>query len=496
MKIFKIHPAIGIARVGNSPEWFIGPETADEPTPPRSGYKDAECRIKKQAARFRVFQYGVGRPTEISLEDYEIKWNVSLANLRNSGYPVSPIAETIVGPNQSAIFDKVTFSTASISLGSIRTDSDGRLLILGGDGSAYPLPDGSWTDGLADGIVVAWVRYKGKVRGGAKWQKAVSSRVVVARPRFAPPVWEMISAYDVMVACFEKNAWSMGLPATPSFRKHVYPILKAGLDNGYLGRDFHQHTTFSDDKMAILATQGPATDSLRKAIFQRLKVPPGLNVDPPPDPQVANMPKLDDAPTLPLHQYVYMQKWASNNFVPDWDEPSEPMALTPPELDRGPLTYACGAPLSPGIELGVLAFDFESFQSPFRYNSPLRAVNGVKAGTLTKSLRVPWHADFPCTRYWPAYGPRFVTSKLEAQPHEWLLEAANDLPGLIEHWWRHGFVVRDAGKLVEVRRCPPSGKVKPPKKKPKSLGPFGPVQRPVDPPGPGPIQRKIKSRSR
>jgi hypothetical protein len=42
----KIHPAIGIARVGNSPdEWFVGPETADMPAVPPGGDKDAQCRV-------------------------------------------------------------------------------------------------------------------------------------------------------------------------------------------------------------------------------------------------------------------------------------------------------------------------------------------------------------------------------------------------------------------------------------------------------------------
>ena len=51
-----IHPAIGIARVGNSPdEYYFGPEV-DEPAPP-DGYKDAGGAIKRQAARFRVYGY-------------------------------------------------------------------------------------------------------------------------------------------------------------------------------------------------------------------------------------------------------------------------------------------------------------------------------------------------------------------------------------------------------------------------------------------------------
>ena len=46
-----IHPGIGIARVGNSPDaYFIGPETNVAPVPD-DGYKDAAGAIKRQAAR-------------------------------------------------------------------------------------------------------------------------------------------------------------------------------------------------------------------------------------------------------------------------------------------------------------------------------------------------------------------------------------------------------------------------------------------------------------
>ena len=48
-----IHPAMGIARVGNSPdEWFLGPETPGPHPLPPGGFKDATGRIKPQAARF------------------------------------------------------------------------------------------------------------------------------------------------------------------------------------------------------------------------------------------------------------------------------------------------------------------------------------------------------------------------------------------------------------------------------------------------------------
>jgi hypothetical protein len=78
---YKIHPGIGIARLGNSDtEFYIAPETPAgmpqecEPNGnPRVGldgltpvlvstFRDAEGRIKRQAARFQVFVYDEESP--------------------------------------------------------------------------------------------------------------------------------------------------------------------------------------------------------------------------------------------------------------------------------------------------------------------------------------------------------------------------------------------------------------------------------------------------
>ena len=51
-----IYPAIGIARVGNSPDdYFIGPEIAGIHASDSHDFRDDKGRIKRQAARFRVF---------------------------------------------------------------------------------------------------------------------------------------------------------------------------------------------------------------------------------------------------------------------------------------------------------------------------------------------------------------------------------------------------------------------------------------------------------
>src|SRR5687767_10159119 len=84
-----IHPAIGIARVGNSPrDWFLGPEAPGPHPVPSGGFKDGAGRIKRQAARFRL--YGLDRYGEVVAEvtaaDADIRWSVHLANTKAAWY--------------------------------------------------------------------------------------------------------------------------------------------------------------------------------------------------------------------------------------------------------------------------------------------------------------------------------------------------------------------------------------------------------------------------
>src|SRR4051812_41499897 len=101
---FKIHPAIGIARLGDADadDFFIGPELAGLPAqgePPGSSvppYKarsgSGPARIKPQAARFRVWEYRriAGKWTAVKavrLGDADvvrIDWEVHLANRKAS----------------------------------------------------------------------------------------------------------------------------------------------------------------------------------------------------------------------------------------------------------------------------------------------------------------------------------------------------------------------------------------------------------------------------
>src|SRR6266704_1945621 len=114
IETLKIHPAIGIARLGNSPTgFFIGPEKPGVHARPRGGYKDAQGRIKRQAARFRLFGYDKkGKLVkEITAKDGSVTWTAHLANTKASWKrfvglnPNSPLRNASVTDRNSLVID-------------------------------------------------------------------------------------------------------------------------------------------------------------------------------------------------------------------------------------------------------------------------------------------------------------------------------------------------------------------------------------------------------
>ncbi|HMI93996.1 MAG TPA: LodA/GoxA family CTQ-dependent oxidase [Polyangiales bacterium] len=87
----EIHPAIGIARVGNSPDYFIGPERPFERPNPSGGFKDDNCRVKRQAARFRVWST-LGFVLEEDGEYVEVDRCVRAAPPRITEVAIDPLA--------------------------------------------------------------------------------------------------------------------------------------------------------------------------------------------------------------------------------------------------------------------------------------------------------------------------------------------------------------------------------------------------------------------
>src|ERR1700687_1948275 len=93
MSKWRLHPAIGVARVGDSDQFFIGPESPGVPgnwdpdTLKFKPFKDSQGKVMRQAARFRIFQFDdAGNALkELTLADgVKIEWRVHVANRKAS----------------------------------------------------------------------------------------------------------------------------------------------------------------------------------------------------------------------------------------------------------------------------------------------------------------------------------------------------------------------------------------------------------------------------
>lgn len=96
--IYRIHPALGVARVGNAPDsYYLEPGqqgglpteyTADGDEQPVTQFKDAG-QVRRQAARFRIYREVAGQPpVELTLGKglKSVQWTVHLANKKAAWY--------------------------------------------------------------------------------------------------------------------------------------------------------------------------------------------------------------------------------------------------------------------------------------------------------------------------------------------------------------------------------------------------------------------------
>ncbi len=486
----KIFPPIGIARLGNSStDFFIGPEIPGVRTPPAGGYKDAHCHIKRQAARFRLFGYdGTTLVQEITNNDATIEWTVELANTKASwrkfngpsdsqpgrnglsnaqignspSHEIKPGPRTLTGPNQAAGFNTGKFLGKVVPLGEMRTDSDSRLLVLGGFGrsesltgtpiSHYANNDG-WHDDVSDGPISARVTLNGEVNP----LPVTPAWVLCVPPDFAPPIDSVTTLYDVLFQVAVDKTW-LSVPAKPSFTNDIWPILQRVFNlqraSGLAGSG---HFDFDGGAAALM-------DSMRRSgVFNRLRDPNNASA-----PGSANMPKLFDDENGFLHtvtraQHQILSKWKGaegTDWTNDWpgSPPPPPANITPDGLTRAALEACVGAAFYPGIEASWFLRD-TSKSGAFDYDEPFRLKQtGHVAGDVTKQMAVPWQADFwKCQlagplAWWPAQRPDDVFPEGGGAPDDWTREIVNSHQDMVDNWHKLGFVVSKGGSLVETER--------------------------------------------
>ncbi|CAG8769769.1 13573_t:CDS:2, partial [Acaulospora colombiana] len=86
----EIFPPIGISRLGDSnDEYFYGPEVPGGTDHHFGKFRDGDQKIRRQAARFRVYAYGEGDTAlgEVNLANgYQLNWKVHVANKKPAYY--------------------------------------------------------------------------------------------------------------------------------------------------------------------------------------------------------------------------------------------------------------------------------------------------------------------------------------------------------------------------------------------------------------------------
>jgi hypothetical protein len=487
-----IHPAIGIARVGNSKApgeqgYFVGPESPGaEPMSPGE-YKDVTGALRRQAARFRIYGYNAKGEVvgELTPDQAAIAWTVHVANKKAAWYqfqlaldipeasaPTAPPsrrrnAQTI-GPNRAKLtidpgsrtihgrdtfgsswfFDTGTFFDTRVPLGALRTDHDGRLLVLGGYGlsrSAVNQPpqdfanNDGWHDDVSDGPVTATVVINGKtipVEGA--W-------VIVAPPNYAPGLRTVRSLWDLLLDLGYQWGW-VTPPQQVSFRKHIWPIFERLSELQWVNAGFAAifGAGAPYDPVALKSRLGDASLSnqeFRQQILSQFRDPrrkhlgrylwppfygdalDSMDFTPP-------APGTDD-PTLSVpaslsslsrKQIADLQRWANGLFVSDLDAvpqeavPIEKMNIEyqPAALDQAALEHCLADAFHPGCEVtwpirqqslyrsflrinrradGVSEPDLGEVLSPGAAASPAGPLSSSGPGDLTRWMAVPWQTD-------------------------------------------------------------------------------------------------------
>jgi L-lysine 6-oxidase len=516
--VFKIFPPIGVARVGNAREkFYIGPETyRGLPTNPDGApFTDADFRDKsgalcRQAALFHVYRFQAGQWSEVTLATpgvTSIKWTAHIANKKSSWYAfltslgedgyapnhplrnakvhgdarlklmIDPGPRSVAGASAGPVgFDKANvppdykganFISGPLqpmgdsidTLGELRTDAQGRLLLLGGlgvGGSTDPNPvivdyanNDDWWDDTSDGSVRATIEIDGAT------YEADPGWVLVGPPAYAPELPNLVTLYDTIFDAavraghspeiFDQGYWKSGEKGyRPNFQTEVAPLLERATLYPWVAAIPPKPHTFDMAMLGQMSPHGmgdPGTAGLRKYILDFVRPPNKENVlvgerGSTMMPFLAGDNCLNPGHSIDRYlrltdtQYFFLQQWAAGWFV------NEAPAVPPQDgMTRGVLDNCVGGAFSPGIEMTWISRNQLIYSEPFRIkarrpgNGPLDLgfdpQKGMEPGDVTRYMAVPWQADFnECAAqpigdrvlwWWPAQRPEYVYVDFEPE---------------------------------------------------------------------------------
>lgn len=530
----KIHPSIGVARLGNSstqicltPETIGGlPFEADfygNATGPIVNFKDETGLVKRQGQLFRIYQDDGTELTLNSPNVLSIIWTVHLANKKaawyqfselegnllygpensyaNRGVPfrndaitgnarqrliVDPGPRTVSGIRDSIGFERadapegypvqyppnvVTYGSPIRTLGDLRTDNAGRLVVLGGFGNAggdEPLINyggsDTWHDDISDGPVYATVNF----RNGDPAQH-LTAWIIVGSPDFAPEIVNISNLsdtmYDVGVRNFnlEPQLYSNGQYNTnylAAYKRDILPIITR------LGRyqwvsNIQSMSAFASNNFDYSSNSFTNLANRQNyfAYFRRPDaVPPVLPPDQQSQQQLFRTQGTDYFPKMPLGsgsnsvsevniqkflalndtQYFLLGQWARGFFI---DDPAPaPIPVNP--HDTASVGNCVGLPMCPGIEVTWSMQNSNVYSAPYvisHYkNEEYYYLNGLtpsrdecegggcEPGDLTKRMACPWQADFfQCTFQYINFTDPTI-NKVNSRPKP---------PTYYSYWW-------------------------------------------------------------
>ncbi len=505
-----IYPGMGIARIGNSDtEYFLAPEVPDPAATKPGFYRDRTGALKRQAPRFRVYGLDAnGSPVaELTANNAEIRWSVHLANKKAAWYQfqialdipeavsappsrlrnatisdrhrltIDPGPRSITGRDQSGPdyrFDGGRFMDKPVYLGELRTDQDGRLIVLGGRGKSASYNGAQavtfannegWHDDVADGPVTAEVMFEGRpLPVDPAW-------VVVAPPNYAPlqksvsTMWDVIR--DVLI-----TAGMLPKPVRPSFQNDIRPIFERLSHLQWVNAGFAAafgwggpNDLASAAWLAKLSRPDPNMAELRHVIANQFSVFDRDSWSPVPWPWIYGD-AMNNPPARTPRQHVtltntqlgFLQQWSAGDFEADYDPQarpprsidSVPLVEQPDILDRASLEFCLADAFHPGCEMTWPMRTAGMYMAPFRLahappgwiepeygpvlgaetitlpNGPL--LGGQLPGGITRWMAVPWQTDTASCRsgylksydpnvptFWPARVPNQVLTSVDYQ---------------------------------------------------------------------------------
>jgi hypothetical protein len=356
------------------------------------------------------------------------------------------VSAPLVGTFRTTAADGAPYQV-DVELGRLRTDSAGRLVVVGGAGLSSAPPGTSlggsfyrnarWHDDVADGPVTAEIRMSADaepiaVDGGA-W-------VLVAPPDYAPGIDCVVSMYDVLRQV-GIDAFGVQPPGRPSFDRDIDPLIRRVRRLRWV----HSDATWSDARLTRpeLRSTDPAHQPLRQGVRTII-----LHTE---SAFEGHISAAGPPFRLRTYQKAMLDRWVAGDFDATAGPP--PTEITADGLTRAALGAAAGQGFCPGIEAGIIFLDPTLYMSPFDFRIDHST---VQAGDLTALMAQPWQADFlKCnTEWWPTQRPD-LAPQADGSVRDWV-RGAGTHSQLVQKSARLGLVVQQgaAEVFVEVERDP------------------------------------------